>query len=173
MEEERTAEQGATTVQEENPSGGFLVVLVLLFVGFGWLAYRLYPAHHVQKRDPSFIDSIFANNLVLFAARLVLASAAVVLAVTAIYVIWSMFKGMTAGQMLTKFGPLEMQETEDLSADVEMWQTLWSEATDENEQLRERLAATDADLQQLYAAFRATTGQDPPEEEQDEPPPTS
>jgi hypothetical protein len=132
-----------------------------LIGGFGWLAYRAYPAHHPEKPNPSFIDSIFANNLVLFAARLVLASAAIVLAFLAAYVIWSMVKWMTAGRMLAKFGPFEVQAVEDLTADVDMWRDLWEEANEENEELRQRAEETDALLAQLYAEFQhAEPGQE-------------
>ncbi|MDQ2910075.1 MAG: hypothetical protein M3R39_03535 [Actinomycetota bacterium] len=139
--------------EEEVPLRGWVFSLLLL-AAFGWLAYRSYPAHHATKSDPSFIDNIFANNLVLFAARLVLFSAAFVLAVTAAYVVYSMVRGMLAGQMLTKFGPFEVPAIQDLTEDVEMWQSLWSEATEENEELRNRLEAADDLFAQLYDAYQ-------------------
>jgi hypothetical protein len=147
---------------EEGKVGAATVAALLILIGgFGWLAYRAYPAHHPENRNPSFIDSIFANNLVLFAARLVLASAAFVLAVTAIYIIWSMIKWMTAGRMLAKFGPFEVHAVEDFTTDVEMWRDLLEEANQENEQLRRRVEQAAALLAHTHQAFRgATQGQE-------------
>jgi len=49
-------------------------LLIGVAAGLGFLGYRAYPAHHPVSGDAGFIDSIFANNLVLFAARLTLFS---------------------------------------------------------------------------------------------------
>jgi hypothetical protein len=134
------------------------VLLIVLVGSLGWLGYRAYPASHPTKHDPGFIDNVFANNLVLFAARLVLFSTAFVLAFLAVWVVFSAVKGMIAGHVLTKFGPLEMQAVEDMSADVEMWQNLWSEENDENQELRARLEETDTLFGQLYEAYQEVTG---------------
>lgn len=125
--------------------------IVLLLVGVvGWLAYRLYPAHHALPTNPSFVDNVFANNLVLFAGRLVLVAAALVLAVTAVFVVISFYQRGRAGHWLTRFGPLETQAVEDLRGEVDTWQNLWAEASTEGDELRERLARSDELIQQLY-----------------------
>ena len=139
---------------------GFLVLAILLG-GVGWLAYRLYPANHRLPHNPNFIDSVFANNLVLFAGRLVLVATAVVLAVTAIFVVISFWKRGKAGHWLTRFGPLETQAIEDLRGQVEMWQTWWTEQNQEIQELQERLVNSDALINQLYEALQEkSSGED-------------
>ncbi len=139
-------------------------LLIGVAAGLGFLGYRAYPAHHPVSGDAGFIDSIFANNLVLFAARLTLFSAALVLAFTAAYVIYSIWKGMTTGRTLTRFGPFEMQAVEDLSEEVEMWKKSWLESNEENDQLRQRLRETDALFQRVYEEWREATT-DPDEDD--------
>jgi hypothetical protein len=140
--------------RQESPGAIGWILLSLLVGALGWLGYRSYPAHHPAKANPGFIDNVFANNIVLFAARLVLFSAAFVLAFLAAWVVFSAVKGMLAGHILTKFGPLEMQAIQDLSEDVEMWKNLWTEENAENEELRERLQETDTLFAQLYEAYQ-------------------
>ena len=74
----------AEAPREKTHAGRGFLFLAIIVGALGWLAYRLYPAHHRTPTNPNFIDSIFANNLVLFVGRLVLVAAAVVLAVTAV-----------------------------------------------------------------------------------------
>src|SRR5947208_2820360 len=102
MEQEHEAGPDVVDVEpveeEEEQEGEHIqlrswLLLLLIVVVFGWLAYRSYPAHHLTKKNPGFLDNVFANNIVLFAARLVLFSAAFVLAVMAIYIIFSVVKG--------------------------------------------------------------------------------
>jgi hypothetical protein len=120
-----------------------LGVVLAAFAIVGLLAYRIYPASRPSQSDPSFVDIIFANNLVVFAARMLLFSAAVVLAVTAFYIVYSMVKSMKAGQPLEQFGPLRVRAVQDLSEELETWQRWWAEANDENTELRERLERAD------------------------------
>lgn len=110
-------------------------ILVPFALAAGWLAYRMYPAHHPQPKNPGFIDNVFANNLVLFATRLVLVSAGVVLAVTAVYVILSMTRWMSAGQLLTKFGPFETQAVEKLDDEAKRLRQCWTEEIRKNVRL--------------------------------------
>jgi hypothetical protein len=126
-------------------------ILVPVVLAAGWLAYRMYPAHHPQPRNPGFVDNIFANNLVLFATRLVLVSAGVVLAVTAVYVILSMTRWMSSGQLLTKFGPFEVQAVEKLDDEAARWRQWWIEETRESARLRARLAEAEGMVQRLPA----------------------
>lgn len=142
------------TPQKTHAGRGFL--LLALFIGaVGWLAYRLYPAHHRSPNNPNFVDTIFANNLVLFAGRLVLVAAALVLAVTAVFVVISYWKRGQAGHWLTRFGPLETQAIEDLRGEVEMWQNSWVEQNQEIQELQERLEASDTLINQLFEQLQA------------------
>lgn len=136
--------------QEETYFRRGLLFLVIVIGGAGWLAYRLYPANHRLPKDPNFIDSVFANNLVLFAGRLVLVATAVVLAVTAVFVVISFWKRGKAGHWLTRFGPLETQAIEDLRGEVEMWQNWWVEQNQEIQDLQQRLETSDTLITRLY-----------------------
>lgn len=153
------------TSPTEEPSPAYAVFgwifLVVAIGGACFLAYRLYPAHHAASRNPSFIDNVFDSNLVLFAARLVLVAAALVLAVTAVFVVLSFYQRGKAGHWLTRFGPLETQAIEDLRGEVERWQNLWLEATQEGDELRERLEQSDELIEQLYQQL-AEAEQQPP-----------
>jgi hypothetical protein len=129
----------------------FLIALAIVVVV---VLYRAYPAHVEPKTNPTFLDSIFENPVVLFAARLVLFSAALVLAFVAGYVIYSIVKSMSEGKRLAKFGPFQVQEAEDLSADVKMWQDLYEQSVEENAELRERIVRTDDLLEQANEGLR-------------------
>jgi hypothetical protein len=126
-----------------------VVAVVAFFALLGLLAYRIYPATRPRQPDPSFVDIVFANNLVVFAARAILFSAAVVLAVTALYIVYSMSKSMQAGQPLEQFGPLRVRAVQDLSEELQQWQNWWSEADAENTDLRARLERADVILADL------------------------
>src|SRR6266536_4007244 len=114
--EEPTAEVSPAVPPAPEPSyaGRGFLMLILLVGGSGFLAYRVYPAHHPLAAHPNFVDEIFANNLVLFAARLTLLSAALVLAVTAVFIVVSFYKRGKAGHWMARFGPFETQAVEDL-----------------------------------------------------------
>jgi hypothetical protein len=121
----------------------------LLVGSAGWLGYRLYPAQHRLPANPSFVDSVFANNLVLFASRLVLVAAALVLAVTAVFVVASYWQRAKAGHWLTRFGPLKTEALEDLRAEVKTWQQEWLETTIRAGELQVRIEHADRLIAQL------------------------
>jgi hypothetical protein len=145
--------------QERTYVGRGFLFLSIIIGAVGWLAYRLYPAHHRTPTNPNFIDSVFANNLVLFAGRLVLVATAVVLAVTAVFVVISFWKRGKAGRWLTRFGPLETQAIEDLRGEVEMWQNWWVEQNQEVLELQERLESSDALISQLHEQLQMLTAE--------------
>jgi hypothetical protein len=145
-------------------------ILLAAIGGLVFLGYRAYPAHQPSKKNPNFIDVIFGNNLVVFAARVVLFATAVVLAITAFYVVYSMVQRIRAGHLLSQFGPLRVQEVEDLSGQVDYWQSAWSELDAENDFLRARLEQTDAIVEQLLGAGQTETGTAETEGDEEEPP---
>jgi Ca2+/Na+ antiporter len=151
--------------QEKTYVGRGFLLLAIIVGALGWLAYRLYPAHHHTPTNPNFIDSVFANHLVLFAGRLVLVAAAVVLAVTAVFVVISYWQRGKAGHWLTRFGPLETQAIEDLRGEVEMWQNSWVEQNQEVQALQEQVEQSDALIVDLYEQLQSVTGME--DEEKD------
>jgi hypothetical protein len=74
--------------------------------------------------------------------------------VTAAYVILSMTRWMAAGQLLTKFGPFEVQAVEDLETQVSRWQALWAEENREIAGFRLRLE----EMERLVQRFATERG---------------
>lgn len=165
--DELTEEEAAQASGVATTLLGFLVLAGVLVVVAG-LGYRIYPAHRPKQAEPSFVDIIFANNLVVFGARVILFSAALVLAVTAFYIIYSMVISMRAGRPLEQFGPLRVQAVQDLTEHLEAWQTWWAEANEENADLRSRLEHTDALVADLLDENeRLLQGEERPRDEKD------
>lgn len=131
-----------------------IAMLLLLIAGTSVLAYRLYPEEHRQSVSPSFIDNIFASNLVIFIARVMLLLGAGVLAAGMFFVVLSIWKRAKAGHYLTRFGPFETQAIEDIRGEVETWQAYWAEENQEVTELNERIEDSDALIAKLQDELR-------------------
>lgn len=148
--------------QAETPSAMsvvFVVAFVLLLVaavGFG-LA-RLAPDDAPAKRDPSFIDAIFANVVVIAAARALLLVTAVVLLIALLYIASSVVARLYRREWLRKAGPFEpavnqvderLQEAGDFAVDLseetaKEKEELLSMIEDRDEAIRELLTDREA-----------------------------
>lgn len=135
-------------------------LLALLVVGTGVLGYRLYPETHRQSANPSFVDNIFASNLVIFIARVILLLGACMLAAGMYFVVISIWKRAKAGHYLTRFGPFETQAVEDLRGEVETWQEYWAEENRKVVELNDRIEVSDNLIAKLQDELREARGSD-------------
>jgi len=125
-----------------------LAILAALVVGAVWGIAQLAPDDAPLPRDPSFIDSIFANVVVIAAARLILLGGAVVLIFAGIYILLSIAVRMGRGQWLRRAGPFETDLEQRLS-EAESFFDDWVEETNRNDELINRLAERDEQVEQL------------------------
>jgi hypothetical protein len=145
---------GAEQQQEESPKWaivlGFIFLIALVVLGVIVL-YRIYPAHIAHKRNPGWLDLIFASPLVIFAGRLLLLSIALVLAFASAFTILSVVSWSKHRQWLTKAGPFEVSRDaiETLTQQVEFWQQQAIAENEEAQELRNRLADTEELLDSL------------------------
>ncbi|MGH2762623.1 MAG: hypothetical protein ACRDL0_15400 [Thermoleophilaceae bacterium] len=153
QEREDRALRDTQEVHEATPgqvllATGILVALVAVAV---WGFISLAPDDAPEKRDPSFIDSIFANVVVIAAARVVLLAGAVVLLFAGVYIMISTAVRMGRGQWLRRAGPFEtdLAEQEKRLGEAEDFFEDWLEATEQNEELVNRLAQRDEQVEQL------------------------
>jgi hypothetical protein len=146
----------APQAAEPTYAGRGFVSLALIVGGIGFLAYRVYPAHHHRlPARHNFINEVFANNLVLFAARLTLLSGAVVLAVAAVFIVISFYQRGKAGHWMARFGPFETQAVEDLAGQMNQWIEWWQEENARAEELQVRVEESEALMGEVYAALEA------------------
>ena len=131
-----------------------LVSLVLLLAGMGIVTYRLYADERRQAVNPSFIDNIFASNLVIFIARVILLLGAGVLAAGMFFVVLSIWKRAEAGHYLTRFGSFETEAIEDIRGQIETWPASWAEQHQEAVELNNRLEESDALIAMLPDELR-------------------
>jgi len=131
-----------------------IVFFTLLLAAVGIVAYRLYPEEHREATSPTYVDNIFASNLVIFIARVMLLLAAGVLAAGMYFVVLSIWKRAQAGHYLTRFGPFETQAIEDLRSEVETWQANWAEENQEVTELNQRIEDSDALIAKLQDELR-------------------
>jgi hypothetical protein len=127
-----------------------LAIVAALIAAAVWGIARLAPDDAPAREDPSFIDSIFANVVVIAAARVVLLASAVVLLATGIYILVSIAVRMGRGQWLRRAGPFEMDLEQRLN-EAESFFDDWLEAMNRNDELVDRLAERDEQVEQLLA----------------------
>jgi len=120
-----------------------------LLAGLGIVAYRLYPEAHRDAANPSFIDNIFASNLVIFIARVMLLLGAGVLAAGMCFVVLSIWKRAQAGHYLARFGPFETQAIEDLRGELETSRGYWAQGNQKVDELNERIERSDVLIESL------------------------
>lgn len=138
----------------EAPLGQILLAIGILVALVGvavWGIISLAPDDAPDKRDPSFIDSIFANVVVIAAARVVLLAGAVVLLFAGVYIVISTAVRMGRGQWLRRAGPFEtdLAEQERRLGEAEDFFDDWLNAMEQNEDLVNRLAQRDEQVEQL------------------------
>ena len=143
-------EQAQAGAKSGGASTFFAFVVIVSVIGLGALiAYRIYPNHVTRRASPSFIDNIFANDIVIFSTRLVLLSLAAMLAVGMVFIVISIYKRGKAGHWITKFGPFETKAIEDLEGVAAYWEQAWQSAQEEVQSLTERLEASSALIDEL------------------------
>src|SRR4051812_17950705 len=81
-----------------------MAFLIALIGGAVWAVLHLYPDKITTPKDPTVLESIFAEAIVLFAARLVLFSAGIVLLFTAVYTVASITVRMRRQEWLRRAG---------------------------------------------------------------------
>lgn len=143
-----------------------IAFFALLLAGLGIVAYRLYPEEHREAVSPTFIDNIFASNLVIFIARVMLLLGAGVLAAGMCFVVLSIWKRADAGHYLTRFGPFETEAIEDIRGQIDAWQASWTEQrreavelSDQLEQSEELIATLRDQLREANIALAMLRGQ--------------
>jgi hypothetical protein len=127
-----------------------LVVLILALPAVVVLAIIFsYPS---ELPDRGFLDSIFANEVVLWVARLVVLFAGAVLVLGGTYLIVSIGSWIKNSQWLTKLGPLEVSQkaVDEIREEAEVWRSLLDSAEEEIDQLKERLEESDSLIEALY-----------------------
>jgi hypothetical protein len=118
-----------------------IALLALPIAGAVWIISALAPDAVPQKREPGFIDNIFASPIVIAAARVVLLAAADVLLFAGLYIVASVLVRMVRREWLMRAGPFESELAEAARSLDEADSNLdnWLEALEENEELGRRL----------------------------------
>lgn len=156
---EESEESVAEDPVDQKSSGGFKAALpaaVILLAALGataWGIVQLAPEEAPDKRDPSFVDSIFANVVVIAAARVLLLVAAVVLLVALVYIGSSVVARLARGEWLRRAGPFEanLKEAAEGLDEADDFFDEWLEATNEKEELLEVLEQRDDAIRELLA----------------------
>jgi hypothetical protein len=114
-------------------------------VGLGFLVKALYPVDLPVQASPDFIETIFANRVVVWAARLLLVAAAAVLALGGVFVALSIGIRMRSGHWLRRAGPFEISErvVDEVEGQLEFWRDAALESKAEISRLEERLRQSD------------------------------
>jgi hypothetical protein len=136
-----------------------LVIIAGLVALLTWGLSSLAPDAVVAKRDPGFIDTIFANEVVVAAARVVLLATAGVLLATGVYIVISMGIRISHGEWLRRAGPFEVELAEKRLDEVEDHFDDLVKALDENAELEERLEERDELVGQLLADLERLLGE--------------
>ena len=128
-----------------------LILLALLLAAIVFGIAQLAPDEAPDKRDPSFIDAIFANVVVIAAARALLLIAAVVGLIALVYIGASAAVRLARGEWLQRAGPFQpqLQEVADSLAETDTFLEEWLEATDVNEELTRTLEERDEAIREL------------------------
>jgi len=131
--------------------------MALIGVGLYFFWNFIEPDKVREAKNPTFLDSIFANAAVIGAARIVLLSLAIVLLFGSIYVAASSVVRIRRGQWLRRAGPFEshLDEAKEELDELDPLLDLYTESIDENAELAARLAERDQQLEQLPAAYGA------------------
>jgi hypothetical protein len=108
--------------------------------------YEAFPRKEIEPRPgEGWLDTVFANQYVIFSARVVLIGLALVLLFGAIYIAVSIFYRIYRREFLHKAGPFEAAiaatADRDLAQVGDVYQEALNEAWEANEELERRLAA--------------------------------
>jgi hypothetical protein len=150
-------ESGTDAPTPEDKTSPLATLFGLLIMAGGiallvWIVAELAPGDIHEKKDPGFLDNVFANGVVIAAARIVLISAAAVLLFGGLYIVISVLVRMRRGHWLRRAGPFESEIAEDVAKgldqadDVIQW---WSDALEENEELERKLVERDEAIESL------------------------
>lgn len=117
-----------------------VLLLVALLVVAGLVVVEIFPHHISNARDPSFVDNIFANPLVLMFVRIALVAAA-------IYVVVSVIALMGGRRWLSELGPFKVSDPmARLDSSALLLQSELQEAVDTIQALEGRLVESDETL---------------------------
>lgn len=146
-------EQGTDSEQRHMLLGFAVLVAAIAGVYFLWNYIEPNSVH--EPKEPSYIDSIFANPAVIAAARIVLLSLAIVLLFGSIYAAASAVVRMQRRQWLRRAGPFEshLDEAKEELDELDPMLELYGESIQENEELANRLGERDQELEQLATAY--------------------
>jgi hypothetical protein len=125
------------------------VVLAAVLAVPAALIFGMYKAFPDEKIEPKagagWLDTIFANQYVVFSARVVLLSLGLVLLIGGLFIVVSVIYRMYRKEFLHKIGPFEVSVAATADRDLgeidQMYQELLSEAWQQNEELEGRLNA--------------------------------
>jgi hypothetical protein len=117
----------------------------LLLVGLVFLVKALYPVDLPVQDSTGFLETIFANRLVIWAARLLLVSAVAVLALGGVFIAASIGIRMRSGHWLRRAGPFEISEraVDEVEGQLEFWRDAALESRIEISRLKEQLRQSD------------------------------
>jgi hypothetical protein len=141
------------------------------------LVIKLLPAHVPEKRNPGYLDNVFANRWVVWAARLAALGFAVVAAFGSLYVCASIVMRMVKGHWLRSAGPFQAEVvekvTEELNEAGDIWLNAWQESESRNTELSQHLEQATESIQWLVdrlneAGFDWSAHQDATEAEESE-----
>lgn len=124
--------------------------LAVLLVGLaGFALYAMYPQHVTAPKDPSFVDNIVDESLVIWGARLALLFGAT-------YVVVSMVGLMRGQRWLTKVGPFgaDPPDIAALSREAEDTQQALGSALATIDVLETRLRESDIAVEEARADVR-------------------
>lgn len=154
-EEETQTEGGSDSSKRDTFLGFAFIGIICVGVYFFWNFIE--PDTVREPREPTFLDSIFANAAVIGAARIVLLSLAIVLLFGSIYVAASSVVRIRRGQWLRRAGPFEshLDEAKEELDELDPLLDLYTDSVEENAELATRLAERDQQLEELAAAYGA------------------
>lgn len=147
---------------------GALLVPIFVVLAFGligvipaglvWGIIEAYPGQVEQKANPGWFETIFGSTAVLWGARIVLLALAVVLLISGTYIALSAVVRIKRAEWLHKAGPFEARLKEAEETLDEGFDTLlasYGEALETNEDLEQRLEASNQGLTEAYEQMQA------------------
>jgi len=145
------AETDAERPQEATATGIVLAGLFLLLL-VGGVAYgvvQLAPEELPTKTDPSFVDTLFDNTVVIAAGRVVLLAMAIISLATAFYILGSIIHRIGKGEWLREAGPFKADVIERKLEETADYFDELVKSEGDMEALEQRLAASGGIIREL------------------------